>query len=164
MAKNHGNLPRQLRTETSSQFTFEELLLHFFFKKKGIQKKTRLSIESQTQKLKWLQLPRTQKWTEADVNQRKGPFGLSALSSCILRALQPEGLKLMLEAKASVCLGPTGYCMLTHLVQAVGCWGPGLGWGPPSLRPTFWICSKASRLFRKTTNDKLLQKMSSKLH
>ena len=39
------------------------------------------------------------------MNQRKGPFGMPALSACILRPLQPEGLKLMLEAKASVCLG-----------------------------------------------------------
>lgn len=46
---------------------------------------------------------------QADVNQRKGPFGLSALSSCILRALQPEGLKLMLEAKASVNVGAGMY-------------------------------------------------------
>lgn len=54
-----------------------------------------------------------------------------------------------LEAHAGsegICVSwATGYCMLTHLVQAVGCWGPGLDWGPPSLRPTF-LGSKASRL------------------
>ena len=42
---------------------------------------------------------------QANVNQRKGPFGQSALSSCVIRPLQPEGLKLMLEAKASVNVG-----------------------------------------------------------
>ena len=100
-------------------------------KKKGL-----FLLEYQTQKLcNCCSFYGTQKWTEADVNQRKGPFGLSALSSCILRALQPEGLKLMLEAKASVCLGPTGYRMLTHThTPTVGWLGvgvPGLGWVPP---------------------------------
>ena len=42
---------------------------------------------------------------QADVNQRKPPFGLPALSACILRPLAPQGIALMLEARAEVKLG-----------------------------------------------------------
>lgn len=41
---------------------------------------------------------------KADVNQRKGPFGLPALSACILRPLAPEGIALMIDAQADVKL------------------------------------------------------------
>eukprot|EP00435_Cladocopium_sp_Y103_P028908 s297_g7.t1 len=41
---------------------------------------------------------------KADVNQRKPPFGLPALSACILRPLAPEGLALMIDAQAEVML------------------------------------------------------------
>lgn len=42
---------------------------------------------------------------KADVNQRKPPFGLPALSACILRPLAPEGLALMIDAQAEVNVG-----------------------------------------------------------
>lgn len=47
---------------------------------------------------------------KADVNQRKPPFGLPALSACILRPLAPQGIALMLEARAEVNVGRGMYC------------------------------------------------------
>jgi len=47
---------------------------------------------------------------KADVNQRKGPFGLPALSACILRPLAPEGIALMIDAQADVNVGRGMYC------------------------------------------------------
>ena len=59
--------------------------------------------------------------TKADVNQRKPPFGLSALSACILRPLAPEGLALMIDAQAEVKLdGAINTFFLTGDISLTG--------------------------------------------
>ena len=47
----------------------------------------------------------------ADLNQRKGPFGMPALTACILRPLVPEGLSLMIQGRAEVNSGAGMYAL-----------------------------------------------------
>ena len=48
---------------------------------------------------------------EADVNQRKPPFGMPPLSACILRPLEPEGLSIMIESRAEPNCGAGMYSL-----------------------------------------------------
>jgi len=55
--------------------------------------------------------------SRADLNQRKGPFGMPALTACILLPLEPRGVSLMIEARAEVNTG-SGMYSLSPLTTA----------------------------------------------
>lgn len=146
MEKIHSNLPRQSRTETSSQFTFEELLLKNCSKKKELKKKTHdLSIIIPKAKIKMAAAFSNSKMDRGRCESKERPFRfirpffLYPTSSSTGR----------LEAHA----GSEGICVpwpyrLPHVNThthththtnggLVGCWGPRTRLGTPSLKADF---------------------------